>query len=118
MIKTFYGANLTALSKEDGGVRPIAVGFTMRRLAAKIIMYSIKNYCATQFSPNQLGCGSPKGAETAVHAVRKFLQDPSSKSKVLVKVDFKNAFKSIQRDVILNLVKIKLTSIYNFTQRC
>ena len=33
-------------------------------------------------------------------------------------MDFKNAFNSIQRDVILNLFKIKLPGIYNFTQQC
>ena len=32
----FFGANLTALQKNDGGVRPIAVGCTLRRLVAKV----------------------------------------------------------------------------------
>ena len=32
----FFGAKLTALQKKDGGVRPIAVGNTLRRLAAKV----------------------------------------------------------------------------------
>ena len=31
----FFGASLTALNKKDGGVRPIAVGYTLRRLIAK-----------------------------------------------------------------------------------
>ena len=34
VVPYFYGANLTALSKSDGGVRPIACGFTLRRLAS------------------------------------------------------------------------------------
>jgi len=33
----FYGASLTALIKKCGGIRPIAVGNTWRRLAAKIV---------------------------------------------------------------------------------
>ena len=118
VLKIFYGANLTALSKEDGRVRPIAVGFTLRRLAAKTIMYSNKDFCTKHFSPNQLGCGTPKGAKTTVHALRKYLQDPSSTGKVLLKIDFKNAFNTIQRDVILNLVKTKLPKIYNFAHQC
>ena len=68
--KIFYGANLTALSKKDGGVRPIAVGFTLRRLAAKIVMNANKDFCSEHFSPNQLGVWSPKGAESTVQAVR------------------------------------------------
>lgn len=31
----FFGASLIALTKKDGGVRPITVGCTLRRLAAK-----------------------------------------------------------------------------------
>ena len=33
----FFGANLTALQKKTGDIRPIAVGCTLRRLAAKVI---------------------------------------------------------------------------------
>merc|ERR1712020_54115 len=116
--ETFYGANLIALSKEDGGVRPIAVGFTLRRLAAKIVMHANKDFCTLEFSPHQLGVGCPKGAEIAVHAVRSYLQDPSSQGKVLAKIDFKNAFNCIRRDVILNLVKIKMPKIYNYVHQC
>ena len=32
----FFGANLCALSKKDGGIRPIAVGSTLRRLVTKV----------------------------------------------------------------------------------
>ena len=32
----FFGANLVALEKKDGGVRPIVVGCTLRRLVAKV----------------------------------------------------------------------------------
>ena len=108
ICETFYGATLIALSKEDGGVRPIAIGFGLRRLAAKIMMFANKDFCSAHFAPNQLGVGTPKGAEISVHAVRNFLQDPSSKGKVLLKIDFKNAFNTLRRDVILNLVKAKL----------
>ena len=32
----FFCANLTALRKKNGGIRPIAVGSTLRRLVAKV----------------------------------------------------------------------------------
>ena len=38
VCKVLYGANLTALSKPDGGTRPIVVGMVWRRLAGKILM--------------------------------------------------------------------------------
>jgi hypothetical protein len=34
-----YGASLCALSKKDGGIRPIAIGSTFRRLASKLGCY-------------------------------------------------------------------------------
>ena len=35
ILPTFYGANLLALDKPGGGIRPIAVGLTLRRLSEK-----------------------------------------------------------------------------------
>ena len=32
----FFGASLFAFAKKDGGLRPIAVGLTLRRLVAKV----------------------------------------------------------------------------------
>ena len=37
----FFGATLTTLNKKDGGVRPIAVGCSLRRLAAKCLCNSV-----------------------------------------------------------------------------
>ena len=59
----FYGANLIALSKPDGGVRPIAVGCTLRRLVAKIIMYDSSEFCEKEFRPHQALVGTPKGGK-------------------------------------------------------
>ena len=36
----FYGGNLIALPKKCGGIRPIAIGNTLRRLASKIALLS------------------------------------------------------------------------------
>ena len=40
ILPLFYGARLIALNKKDGGVRPIAVGNTLRRLATEVGMAS------------------------------------------------------------------------------
>ena len=61
--KIFHGANLIALSKPDGGVRPIAVGCTLRRLVAKIIMYDSSEFCEKEFRPHQALVGTPKGGK-------------------------------------------------------
>ena len=77
-------------------------------------MFAHKDFSKQEFQPNQLGVGTPKGAEAAVHALRSYLENPENKDKVLLKIDFKNAFNMIRRDKILNLVKKKLPNIYNF----
>lgn len=35
ILPVFSGASLCALTKKDGGIKPIAVGFTLRRLVVK-----------------------------------------------------------------------------------
>ena len=58
----FFGANLCALSKKDGGIRPIAVGTTLRRLITKVGFKPISRELGTLFRPNQLGYASKGGA--------------------------------------------------------
>jgi len=43
----FFGGRLFALSKPKGGLRPIAVGLTFRRLAGKIANRAATAKCAT-----------------------------------------------------------------------
>ena len=64
--------------------------------------------------PHQLGVGTPKGVESAVHTVRAYIKNENVKDKVLLKVDFQNAFNQISRDVILHKVKILVPEIYSF----
>ncbi|GAV08660.1 hypothetical protein RvY_18322 [Ramazzottius varieornatus] len=54
--------------------------------------------------PEQVGCGTRGGAEAAVHAVRSFLEEGKTASKILLKLDFKNAFNTIRRDVLIQIV--------------
>jgi len=108
-----YGANLLALSKKDGGIRPIAVGYTWRRLAAKCA----NSYAVTRLSqllaPIQLGVGIPGGAEAAVHATRRWLTT-MPEDNVLVKLDFTNAFNTLRRDSLLEAVAKEIPELYRF----
>ena len=99
----FFGASLTALNKPSGGIRPIAVGCTLRRLVAKIACSLVRDDMTEFLTPRQLGFGVPNGAEAAVHAARCFLSTMSS-DQALVKLDFANAFNSVFRDRMLEVV--------------
>ena len=83
MCATIFGANLIALSKPCGGILPIAMGLTIRRLGGKIAMKKLYGKCKGLFYPHQLGVGTPKGVESAVHAVPAYVQNDNVKDKVL-----------------------------------
>ena len=59
----FFGGRLLALNKEGGGVRPIAIGLTLRRLASKLACDVAIPTCAPLLSPIQLGVGVAGGLE-------------------------------------------------------
>ena len=111
---SFFGASLIALSKKDGGVRPIAIGNTLRRLAGKCCMLKLSQQLPSTFQPHQLGVGTTSGAEAVVHACRNFFGDAGSTNKVLLKIDFKNAFNTIRRDCVLQKVFESFPQIYFF----
>ena len=81
-----FGGNLIALNKKSGGIRPITVGYTLRRLAAKCASaFAVANLLDYLY-PVQLGAGVQGGCEAAVHAVRRFVESMPSNFFV-VKLD-------------------------------
>ena len=66
-----------------------------------------------------MGYGIKGGCEAIVHAVRTFLNFNEDKlSKILLKIDFKNAFNSIERDVMLEEIKKHAPKLYPFLWQC
>ena len=72
--EAMFGASLFAFAKEDGGIRPIAVGCFYRRLAGKLAARHATSMLSAEFGPIQLGVGIDGGCESAVHAVREYVQ--------------------------------------------
>ena len=56
-----YVASLTALTKKDGGIWPIAVGSTLRRLAGKVVSKRIMSAMGELLCPEQVGYGTVNG---------------------------------------------------------
>ena len=82
----FCGAPLTALQKRNGGIRPIAVGETLRRIISSCAMNHISKTAANWVHPLQFGIATRNGTEAVVHAVRKVMQHHSSNSVVSLPV--------------------------------
>ena len=92
----FFGANLIALQKKDGGVRPIAVENSLCHLVvAKVASSKVVCEMSDMLAPRQMGFGVKGGAEAAIHAARLYVANLDS-SAAVVKLDFKNAFNSIR----------------------
>jgi hypothetical protein len=100
----FCGASLLALKKKDGGLRPIAVGNTLRRLVAKAACKLVTSKLVDRFVPVQLGFGVPRATEAAAHAARRYISDlPPGHG--LLKLDFSNALNNIRREAIFAAVR-------------
>ena len=67
-VPVLYGANECAIRKKDGGIRPIAVGSSLRRLAVKVGSRPIVQALGEELRPVQLGVSTRGGCEAAAHA--------------------------------------------------
>ena len=111
--EVLYGRRLLALKKKDGGLRPIDIGYTIRRLAAKCANKYATEKLAAQLASIQLRVGIPGGAEAAVHALRRYAKDLPN-DHIIVKLDFTNAFNALRRDEMLEAIWREVPEIYNF----
>ena len=109
--EAFFTASLLALEKPCGGIRPIAIGSTYRRLATKVALRPLSSEHGEKLRPAQLGFGTVGGCEAAVHATRHFTSLLSGDNAV-VKIDMQNAFNSIRRDHFLAVVRDNAPSLY------
>jgi hypothetical protein len=108
--ETRVGASLLVIAKNDGGIRPIAVGYVWRLLTAKVARSYIKVASAALRAPRKLGFAETRGLKTAVRgseqqAARCYV-DNMQQSQLFLKIDSKNAFNALRRDSVLEVVTI------------
>ena len=113
VVPILFGGNLIALEKKSGGIRPIAIGYTWRRIAAKCANAYATSVLSSYLCPIQLGVGVSGGCEAAVHASRRFAENMPT-TQCIVKLDFVNAFNSLHRDAMLQAAHDNTPGIYKF----
>ena len=91
----FFGASLVALDKKDGGVRLIAVGWSLRCLVAKSAGNCVMETMRAFLALFQLGYGTPHGSEAAAHAACIYLQNLPS-DHLLLKLDLQLTISPVQ----------------------
>ena len=115
----FAGARLTALTKKNLDIRPIAAGEILRRLVSKCLCAMHKEAAATFFAGVQYGVATPAGAERMIHLVRREMAKRAFDGDwVLLKVDLKNAFNRISRARMLELVLVHMPHMYSWVEWC
>ena len=113
------GAGLVALPKPTGGVRPIAVGEILRRLTGKCLMSVVREDARQLLWPVQVGVAVPNGSEIAIHTVRAWSRrHMGSSTKVLLKLDFSNAFNCVSRAVVLEEVRAHFPQLARWATWC
>ena len=113
VASVFFGGRLIAPNKKSGGIRPIAVGFTLRRLVSKCANTFGINQLKGVFHPHQLGVGTPGGCEAAIHSARRYLEALPA-DHVVVKLDFSYAFNSLHRSDMLLAVQSRIPDLYAY----
>jgi hypothetical protein len=108
-------ASLSALTKKDNGVRPLACGNVFRRLASKCVCFMLKPQLEEFFVPLQYGVGSPRGIESLVHFSRHLwdssIIDPTCEESGFLKVDFENAFNNVSRQAIYDQLVLHFPAV-------
>ena len=103
----FFGANLVAIRKKDGGIRPIANGSVYRRLVCKLVAGRMTKAVASHLHLKQLVVGTPLACEASVHTVRDNVNRQSSMERTLFKLDLSNAFNSVHRKAVLREASLR-----------
>jgi len=108
-----------ALPKKDGSARPIAVGESFRRLAAKLLCKSCQEAARDYLSPLQIGVALPLGAEAGLQVAQQWCRRNEDKpDKVFVKLDFANAFNTVDRLTFLREVRNRFPSLAPWVEYC
>ena len=113
------GAPLTALRKEDNGVRPIAVGETLRRLTSSMLLTRNAELARKLLTPHQVGVATPGGCEAVVHAVRHLTHEHQQDNRIgLLQLDLKNAFNLVSRAAFRSEVRKHMPELHGWVQYC
>lgn len=112
VAKYFACARLIPLKKKDNGVRPIAIGLTLRRLASKLLLSKINDKIKLE---NQFGIGFQNGMDTVIHATRLASKlFAVEKDFAIFQMDIINAFNTISRNLFMEDLKADYDELFPF----
>ena len=122
MREVLCASTLIPLQKKDGGVRPIAVGDTIRRVVGKCLLRTeaVVGEMAC-LKPRQCGVGVQNATEMVGMGLQRYVQSKTAEGVndyVVLQVGMRNAFNSISRESVLQGCLAKVPSAYNWLKFC
>eukprot|EP00948_MAST-09A_sp_MAST-9A-sp1_P000411 g411.t1 len=103
------------LGKPDGGLRPIAFASFIIRTISRVVVASIgpnMENLLTSTSRHKNYCLSKNGTTKCLQRLRKLLIDEPDKT--IVSIDFKNAFNSVDRNKLFQVVQDLAPELYSY----
>ena len=88
---------LLALSKPDGGVRPLVITAALRRIALKAVIKVITPRAVAALGPEQFAIGRSNAAVDMLHCLQ---AENAAYGRAVVSLDLSNAFGSISRGMM------------------
>jgi hypothetical protein len=114
----FCGARLIPIAKKPSGIRPIAVGETLRRLAAKCLVEKHQAAVIEYLEPLQLGVGVRGATEAIIHRVKEWLHSGVPADHALLLLDFSNAFNTLDRTAMLRAISERCPHFLPYARFC
>ncbi|HEX3641453.1 MAG TPA: reverse transcriptase domain-containing protein, partial [Ktedonobacteraceae bacterium] len=93
-------SRLIPLTKPGGGIRPIAVGELLYKLAAKLVVSVVSKKTRDLLAPHQLSIATSNGCEKIAHSMQLRLTDTTIPLAGM-SVDITNAFNTCDRALLL-----------------
>ena len=113
-------ASLIPLKKACGGVRPIAVGETIRRLVGKALLKTpLVQKDIGNLAPRQTGVAVQAAAELIGLGLQRAVDAQESLGNwIIVQMDMINAFNTLHREAVLEGARQKAPGAYNWLRFC
>ena len=112
VVEVLRVARLKALEKDDGNVRPIAIGDTLRRWVTRAICLSYKADWEKTLGVHQFAVGNKSGGEKMIRFIESFLQEDNSHT--IVALDASNAFNTANRQKMMDELAIHYPMLLPF----
>ncbi len=105
--------------KPDGGVRPIAIGNTFRRLVSSLLLSRVRYKATDLLKPLQWGVGITCGAKLIIHSARQWANTlGQSSSWAMLQLDPRNAFNNISRKAVIRETRLQLPELSRWVNFC